>query len=57
LRHKKALLKAGSPLSKFKNVEVRVVMRATQFYATLLIESCHPKYLYSKKEHTGFYFE
>ena len=45
LGHRDDLLVADGPLTRFADDEVRVVLRATQTYATLLQESFHPDVL------------
>ncbi|MGG1546625.1 type 2 lanthipeptide synthetase LanM family protein [Bacillus paralicheniformis] len=45
LHHKKELLSSNSPLSRFKNDRVRVILRSTQVYSTFLDSSYHPDYL------------
>ncbi|MCX5398676.1 type 2 lanthipeptide synthetase LanM family protein [Streptomyces sp. NBC_00102] len=45
LAHRDELLRPGGPLALCADDEVRVVVRATQVYATLLDESTHPDLL------------
>jgi type 2 lantibiotic biosynthesis protein LanM len=45
LAHRDDLLAEGGPLARFARDEVRVIVRATQTYATLLHESFHPDLL------------
>jgi type 2 lantibiotic biosynthesis protein LanM len=43
--HRDELLSDQSPLSRFADDEIRVVLRSTHTYAALLRESCHPDLL------------
>jgi class II lanthipeptide synthase len=45
LEHRDALLEPGGPLTWFSGDEVRVILRMTQTYASLLRESFHPDVL------------
>ena len=44
-QHQDELLALDSPLSRFAEDEVRVIMRSTRFYSVLLSESFHPDVL------------
>ncbi|MCY7791980.1 type 2 lanthipeptide synthetase LanM family protein [Bacillus haynesii] len=57
IQHKKELLSSNSPLSRFKNDRVRVILRSTQVYSTFLDSSYHPDYLkdgYSREKLINF---
>lgn len=43
--HRDELLAAGGPLDRFAGDQVRVIVRPTQVYARLLVESYHPDFL------------
>lgn len=45
VRHRDELLAEGSPLFRLADTEVRIVFRASQFYAIILNESYHPDLL------------
>lgn len=45
IQHQKALLAPDSPIAAFTGQKVRLVLRSTQLYSTLLQNSLHPKYL------------
>lgn len=50
LDHREALLAADGPLAAFAELPMRVVIRPTMAYGTLLLESCHPHVLGSGLE-------
>jgi type 2 lantibiotic biosynthesis protein LanM len=45
LAHRAELLADGSPLSRLRGEEVRIIFRPSQFYGFILRESLHPDYL------------
>ncbi|MBD2694676.1 type 2 lanthipeptide synthetase LanM family protein [Anabaena catenula] len=45
VKHRDELLSLDSPLTRFANDEVRVILRNTATYAKILWESCHPDLL------------
>lgn len=44
-RHRSALLAADGPIARFRDDEVRVILRPTRLYALLLADSFHPDHL------------
>lgn len=54
LTYKSSLLGKRSPLIRFKNIPVRIVLRESMDYALLLYECWHPTLLSSKKKFNRF---
>ncbi len=55
LQHQEELLSENSPISRFANDEVRVVLRSTRSYELLLNESWHPDLLRDALERDRFF--
>jgi len=45
IENKQELLNDNGPIASFKNVEIRIVNRPTQYYGNFLLESNHPNYM------------
>ncbi|WP_127488973.1 type 2 lanthipeptide synthetase LanM family protein [Paenibacillus ehimensis] len=45
LENKHKLLQSSGPLYKFKNDQVRIILRSTQVYSTFIDSSLHPDYI------------
>ncbi len=45
LNNKEELISETGPLSKFKDVEIRIIIRPTQYYGNFILESQHPDYM------------
>ena len=55
LQHQEELLSKNSPISRFANDEVRVVLRSTRSYGLLLNESWHPDLLRDALQRDRFF--
>jgi len=55
IRHRDVLGAPGGPLAAFASAEVRVLLRQTAAYGTLLIESLHPHWLGDAAERERFF--
>ncbi|SIR56657.1 type 2 lanthipeptide synthetase LanM family protein [Priestia flexa] len=45
IQNKEELLEPHGPIDAFKNVEIRIINRPTQYYGNFLLESHHPNYM------------
>ncbi|PES67313.1 type 2 lantipeptide synthetase LanM [Bacillus cereus] len=45
LNNKSELLNEEGPIAKFKDIEIRIVVRPTQYYGNFLLEKHHPDYM------------
>lgn len=43
--NKSELLNEDGPIAKFKDIEIRIVVRPTQYYGNFLLEKYHPDYM------------
>jgi type 2 lantibiotic biosynthesis protein LanM len=55
LKNKNYLEGTDSPLHFFKNQKVRVIFRPTALYSKFILESFHPKLLYSESEFNSYF--
>ena len=45
LDNKSELLSENGPLAKFKDIDIRIVVRPTQYYGNFILETQHPDYM------------
>lgn len=55
VQHRAALLAPDGPIAQFAHDQIRVIVRDTQTYATLLDESAHPDLLHSALDRDRFF--